>query len=77
MLHGNVFANAPDERHMWIMADGYEIRAAVAEDPAACVELWWGEADHCVVVDLRQVTPKLLEDLLSNAWKRHFPGTAL
>ena len=41
-VRGRIFATVPDEDHLRIMVDEGEIRAAVAEDPEAFAELWWG-----------------------------------
>jgi hypothetical protein len=70
---GKIFATVPDERHLRVMADEGEIRAAVAEDAAACSEFWWGSRLAAVLVDLRLVEPTLLSELLSEAWRRKAP----
>jgi hypothetical protein len=70
---GKVFATVPDGEHVRVMADEGEIRAAVAENPEACEELWWGSRLACVVVDLRVVPRELLVELLVEAWLRKAP----
>ena len=43
-VRGKIFATVPDDTHLRIMVDEMEIRAAVAENPDACQELYWGQA---------------------------------
>jgi hypothetical protein len=72
-VHGRIFATVPDGEHLRIMVDEGDIRAAVAEDPAACEEFWWGSRLACLVVDLRLVARELIEELLTDAWRRKAP----
>jgi hypothetical protein len=48
--------------------DEREIRAAVAENPDACEELYWGQAAACVVVALQPPSASLLRESLTEAW---------
>jgi hypothetical protein len=68
-----IFATVPDGRHIRIMVDEPEVRAAVAEDPTACQEFYWGKRLACVVVHLPRATPLLLRELLTEAWLRKAP----
>ncbi len=70
---GKIFATLPDDRHVRIMVDPGDILAAVAEDPAACSEFWWGSRLACVVVELAVADPRLVEELLTDAWARRAP----
>jgi hypothetical protein len=72
-VRGKIFATVPDESHIRIMIDHSEILAAVAEDPRACEEFWWGSRLACVVVDLRRVRAGMLKELLQEAWQRKAP----
>jgi hypothetical protein len=72
-VRGKIFATAPDDEHLRVMVDEGEIRAAVAEDPAAFAELWWGSRLSCVVVDLRVAPPDQVRELLALAWRRRAP----
>jgi hypothetical protein len=73
-VRGKIFATVPDEEHLRVMADEGEIRACVAQDPAAFAELWWGSRLSCVVVDLAAVDGDQLSELLADAWRRTAPG---
>jgi hypothetical protein len=68
-----IFATVPDGQHIRIMVDDREVRAAVAEDPVACQELYWGKRLAGVVVHLPRATPVLLRELLTEAWLRKAP----
>jgi len=57
------------------MVDDMEIRAAVAENPDACQEFYWGKRLACVVVDLKRAKLALVKDLLIDAWIRRAPAT--
>jgi hypothetical protein len=41
-VRGKIFATAPGDGHLRVRADEGEIRACVAQDPAAFAEFWWG-----------------------------------
>jgi hypothetical protein len=72
-VRGKIFATVPDQRHLRVMASEGEIRSAVAADPAACEEFWWGSRLACVVLDLELVDEQLLRELLVEAWARKAP----
>jgi hypothetical protein len=74
---GKIFATLPDDRHVRVMAAEGDILAAVAEDPAACSEFWWGARLACVAVELARADPRLLEELLTDAWARRAPRRLL
>jgi hypothetical protein len=74
-VRGTIFATVPDDAHLRVMVDGIEIRAAVAENPDACQELYWGKRLAAVVVDLKRAKPFLVKDLLTDAWIRKAPAT--
>lgn len=67
-VRGKIFATAPDDTHLRVMVDEMEIRAAVAENPKACHEFYWGKRLACVVVDLKLANLALVRDLLTDAW---------
>jgi len=67
-VRGKIFATVPDDDHLRVMADELGIRAAVAENPGACQEFYWGSRLACVVVDLRRATTDLVRELLTDAW---------
>ncbi len=72
-VRGKIFATVPDATHLRVMVDETEIRAAVAANPEACQELYWGKRLAAVVVDLRRADPDLVEELLTDAWMRKAP----
>ncbi|MDQ2723338.1 MAG: MmcQ/YjbR family DNA-binding protein [Actinomycetota bacterium] len=74
-VRGKIYATVPDDEHVRIMLDEHEIRAAVAENPQTCVELYWGERLSCVVVTLDAASPELLQELITEAWLRKAPKT--
>lgn len=74
-VRGRIFATVPDDDHLRVMVDEGEIRAAVAEDPAAFAEQWWGSRLSCVVVDLRVAPAGQVRELLTDAWRRKAPKT--
>jgi hypothetical protein len=73
-VKGKIFATVPDASHLRIMVDEAEIRAAVAENPNACQEFYWGKRLACVVVDLRAATSALANELLFEAWACKAPS---
>ncbi len=72
-VRGKIFATVPDDTHLRVMVDEMEIRAAVAENPRACHEFYWGKRLACVVVDLGVASPALVKELLVEAWARKAP----
>jgi hypothetical protein len=72
-VRGKIFATVPDNRHVRIMADEEEIRAAVAGDPESCDSFYWGKRLACVVVDVRLANLERLRELLLDAWLRKAP----
>ncbi len=74
-VRSKIFATVPDGCHVRVMLDEEDVLAAVAEDPAACSPYRWGSRIACVVVDLAQAQPVLVEELLSDAWRRRAPRT--
>jgi hypothetical protein len=73
-VRGKIFATAPDDEHLRVMVDEGEIRACVAQDPAAFAAFWWGSRLSCVVVNLEAVERDQLAELLAGAWRRKAPG---
>ena len=67
-VRGKIFATVPDATHLRVMVDELGIRAAVAGDPGACQELYWGHRLAGVVVDLRRASTDLVRELLTDAW---------
>ncbi|MGI8760561.1 MAG: MmcQ/YjbR family DNA-binding protein [Jatrophihabitantaceae bacterium] len=72
-VRGKIFATVPDDQHLRVMAGEAEIRAAVAEEPAAFHEFYWGKRLACLVVDLTAASVQQLRELLTEAWLRKAP----
>lgn len=70
---GKIFATVPDPGHLHVMLDEPGIRTAVAEDPAACEELWWGKRLACLRVTLERADAESVVELLTDAWRRKAP----
>ena len=64
-VRGKIFATVPpDGRHLRIFVDAEGVHEAVAEDPAACAELRWGQRLSGVEVDLAAARPAPVHELL-------------
>jgi hypothetical protein len=72
-VRGKIFATVPDDGHIRVMVDEAEINAAVAEYPQACAPFYWGARLACVAVALVAVPPTVLQELLTDAWRRKAP----
>jgi hypothetical protein len=73
-----IFATAPvGGDHLRIMVGESEIRACVAEDPAAFEELWWGKKLAALAVVLAAADPPRIAELLEDAWRRKAPKRAV
>ncbi len=68
-----IFATIPDEEHLRVMLPEEEIRAAVAEWPAWCSELWWGRRLSAVQVELPACDAGVVAELLEDAWRHAAP----
>jgi hypothetical protein len=72
-VRGRIFATVPDDDHVRVMADEGQIRGAVAQDPAACHEFYWGKRLACVVVTIALADRDQLEGLLEDSYLRKAP----
>jgi hypothetical protein len=66
-----IFATLPDDEHLRVMLAEEDIRAAVAEWPGWCAELWWGRRLSAVQVTLASGDPTVVAELLQDAWRHH------
>jgi hypothetical protein len=73
-VRGRIFATAPDSEHLHVMLDEAGIREAVAEDPVACSEKWWGRRLACVRVELAHADPERVAEMLEDAWRGKAPA---
>jgi hypothetical protein len=74
---GRIFATVPDERHLNVMIDPFDVDAVVRENPESCEELWWGKKLRGVRVSLRGAAPRMVQALLEVAWQRKAPKQLL
>lgn len=76
-LRGSVLATVPDDRTLRVMLDEDAIRAAVAENDGVCTPVMWGSRLSAVGVDLVAADPALVQELLTDAWRRRAPRALL
>lgn len=76
-LRGSVLATVPDDRTLRVMLDEDAIRAAVAENDGVCAPVLWGRRLSAVAVDLDAADPALVQELVTDAWRRRAPRTLL
>ena len=74
---GKIFATQWDEQHMNVMLDEGGILTAVDAHPETCEPVRWGKRLAAVRVELRRADPRLLEDLLADAWETKAPKRLL
>lgn len=68
-VRGKIFATVPpDGDHLHIFVSEDETRAAVAETPDGCEELFWGKKLAGVRVTLSQTPSELVRELLESAY---------
>ena len=72
-IRGKIFATLPDPDHLHVMLTEDEIREAVAIDPRACEEKWWGKKLAAVRVALPSIQADVLDQLLADAWRLRAP----
>ena len=66
-----IFATMPDDEQLRVMLDEEDIRAAVAEWPDWCEELWWGKKLSAVRVRLPDCDADVVAELLEDAFRLH------
>ena len=72
-VQGKIFATVPDQYHLHVMLDAFVTYAAVATDPVAYAELWWGKRLSGVRITLAHAKRAMLADFLEEAWWRRAP----
>ena len=70
---GKIFATLPDPGRLHVMLGPEESGAALAADPQACEELWWGKKLSGVRVHLADAEAGFVRDLLRQAWELRAP----
>jgi hypothetical protein len=76
-VHGRIFATVPDDTHLNVMIDPFDVDLVVRADPGTCAELLWGKEVRGVRVSLLKASPALVEKLLRVAWARKAPKRLL
>ena len=66
-----IFATMPDDEQLRVMLDEEDIRAAVAEWPDWCEELWWGKKLSAVRIRLPECDADVVAELLEDAFRLH------
>ncbi|MHB8588148.1 MAG: MmcQ/YjbR family DNA-binding protein [Candidatus Dormibacteraceae bacterium] len=72
-VRNRIFATVPDDTHLNVMIDPFDVDAAVRAEPESCEGLWWGKEVRGVRVSLPNAPPAMVEELLQAAWRRKAP----
>lgn len=72
-VRGRIFATVPDDTHLNVMIDPFDVDAVVRAEPESCAEILWGKQVRGVRVTLPKASPAMVEELLRVAWKRKAP----
>jgi len=74
-VRGKIFATVPPGgEYLHVFVDEGEIRAAVAEDPAAFEPLRWGKRVRGVRVRIAAAPDERVAELLEESWRRKAPA---
>jgi hypothetical protein len=74
-VRGKIFATVPpDDEHLHVFVDEGEVRAAVAEDPAAFEPLLWGQRLRGLRVRIAAAPARRIAELLEESWRRKAPA---
>lgn len=72
--HKKIFATGtPDQQYLHVFVDSVTTAAAVADDPAACEQLWWGKKMAGLRITLKNATPAKVAELLEDSWRKRAP----
>jgi len=74
-VRGKIFATVPpDDVHLHVFVDEGEVRAAVAEDPAAFEPLLWGQRLRGLRIRIAVAPNHRIAELLEESWRRRAPA---
>ena len=74
-VRGKIFATIPpDDEHLHVFVDEGEVRAAVAEDPAAFEPLLWGQRLRGLRIGIAAAPNQRIAELLEESWRRRAPA---
>jgi hypothetical protein len=76
-VNGKIFATLPGETQLNVMLDEHGIHAAIEEAPDTCKPVHWGKRLAAAGVELERATPRLVKDLLNEAWSLKAPKRLL
>ncbi|HET6311482.1 MAG TPA: MmcQ/YjbR family DNA-binding protein [Candidatus Nitrosotalea sp.] len=76
-IRGRIFATMPDQQHVNVMLDPFDVEPVLRDDPGSCEELMWGKQLVGVRVSLKQASPTMVRSLLEAAWRRKAPKRLL
>jgi hypothetical protein len=72
-IRGRIFATVPDDSHVNVIIDPFDVDGVVREDPESCAALLWGKEVRGVRVAMRNAAPGMVQKLLEMAWQRKAP----
>jgi hypothetical protein len=74
-VRGKIFATVPpDDEHLHVFVDEGEVRAAVAEDPAAFEPLLWGQRQRGLRIRIAAAPNDRIAELLEESLRRRAPA---
>jgi hypothetical protein len=74
-VRGKIFATVPpDDEHLHVFVDEGEVRAAVADDPAAFEPLLWGQRQRGLRIRIATAPNDRIAELLEESWRRRAPA---
>jgi hypothetical protein len=76
-IRGKIFATLPDDGHVNVMLDPFDVEPVVRDDPRSCEETMWGKQLVGVRVSLKQASPTMIKSLFEAAWRRKAPKRLL
>jgi hypothetical protein len=73
-VHGKIFATVPpDGKRLHVFVDEETRETAIALEPAFLEKLFWGKKVCGLCVMLADARPRVVESLLTQAWRRKAP----
>jgi hypothetical protein len=69
-VNEKIFATLWDEDYLNVFLDPVRIMEVAEAHPDVCEEFWWGRKLSCVHVSIKSANPKLVKELLREAWTR-------
>jgi hypothetical protein len=76
-VNKKIFATLWSSTQLNVMLDEHGILAAAEEAPDVCAPLYWGKRLSAAQLDLAEADPKLVAELLEEAWSLKAPRRLL